>query len=416
MAKNNRISGSRVAWLLTYTPAADEPRLIRQAISLEAAGWRVVVCGYQGRNPVPKSWNFLPLRNNGEVSARTAELMHFLRTIGYRIAVSAKDLRIAARLASKLYYAGLPNWHRDQLAILDHARKHPALAPSLVIAHDYPTCPPAAELKRMFGAKMLVDSHEYMLAARPEDMHWTKNVRPIVRVMQDHYFSIADQVIAVSQGIVDRLNSEQRLRRPARLIRSLPMYEELPFRPVSEQKTLLYHGLIDPARNLDLVIRAAALWKSNARIVLRGPADPEYLATLKALASKLGCENKVAFEEPVPFQDLISAANNADIGYFVYVGGTPQRDFALPNKFFEYCMAGLALMVSDLPAMSELIAEFDMGIVLSDTSPQSIADAVDQLSPVMLERFKRASLEAAKLLCWQKEELEFIDTVDSICT
>jgi glycosyltransferase involved in cell wall biosynthesis len=415
MVTNERPTNSRNAWILTYTPAADEPRVLRQASTLEAAGWKVVVCGYHGRNPVPDSWIFFPLQNDGEVSGRSAHMMHYARTLGFRLAKNAKGGQLLSEVASRLYYAGLPNWQRDRNTILRHAKENPEIAPHLVIAHDYPTCPPAADLKARYGAAMLVDSHEYMLAARPEDPEWMNSVRPIVKVMQDRFFAIADQVITVSPGIVDRLNSEQQLKRPVRLIRSLPKYEAQPFRPVSGAVSFLYHGLIDPARNLDLAIRAAALWKSEASLTIRGPADPGYLSFLRTLAADLGCESKIKIEEPVPFGELISAANKSDVGYFVYTGGTPQRDFALPNKFFEYCMAGLALMVSDLPAMSELTKRFSLGSVLSDLSPQSIADEVDKMTPAKVESFKRASLEAAKSLCWEREEREFLDIVDSIC-
>jgi len=415
MHLSKRQDEHRTVWIITYTPAADEPRVVRQASTLQAAGWSIVVCGYEGRNPVPDDWNFLALKNDGLVTGIAAERMHLARTIGHRIARSANGRRLPSEIASKLYYGGLPNWHRDRIAILEHAERNPSLAPDLVIAHDYPSCPPADGLRRRFGAKMLVDSHEYMLAANPENAQWNDLVRPVVRVMQDYYFSVADQVITVSPGIVDRLNAEQRLKRPAKLIRSLPLYEEQPFRPVAGPPTILYHGLIDPVRNLDLAVRAAALWTTDAQMIMRGPADPDYIAGLRTLAAELGCEKKIRFEPPVPFRDLISAANMADIGYFVYLGGTPQRDFALPNKFFEYCMAGLALMVSDLPAMSQLTRQFGIGTVLSDLSPQSIATAVDGLTEDRINGFKRASLEAAKTLCWQEEERELLEIIGAIC-
>ena len=48
--------GQKTAWIISYTPAAKEPRLIRQAKALEEAGWKVVVLGLPAADPSPPSW------------------------------------------------------------------------------------------------------------------------------------------------------------------------------------------------------------------------------------------------------------------------------------------------------------------------------------------------------------------------
>lgn len=402
----------RTAWLLTFTPASDEPRLLRQARTLVDNGWRVVVCGFDGRAPRPEEWSFLPLTNH-EAYGPVVYAYLSATLVGRRLA--RMDKAALAEVAARLCFHGLPNWRTHHIRILRAAADaEPALRPSLVIAHDYPTCPTADVLARRYGARVIVDSHEYMLGTGEQDPNWRGFERPFVKAMQDHYFARADQVIAVSSGIVDRLNVEQKLKRPVRLVRNLPPYQEQPFRPTSEQPVLLYHGIIDPVRDLDLAIEAAGLWTSGAKLILRGPGDTAYIARLRERAAQLGATDRVAIEGPVLFSEMIRRANEADLGYFVYADGSPQRRFVLPNKFFEYVMAGLACFVSDLPEMSSLVARYNLGVI-APTSPQDIATAVDRLNPRQIDEYKRASLRAAKELCWESEQQVLLDIIEELC-
>lgn len=76
----------------------------------------------------------------------------------------------------------------------------------------------------------------------------------------------------------------------------------------------------------------------------------------------------------------------------------------LPNKFFEYVNAGLALCVSDCPDMAELLNRHDLGVLMKSTSPDDIARAINSLDRAGIDRFKRHSIAAAETLCWEAEQ------------
>jgi glycosyltransferase involved in cell wall biosynthesis len=75
----------------------------------------------------------------------------------------------------------------------------------------------------------------------------------------------------------------------------------------------------------------------------------------------------------------------------------------LPNKFFEYVMAGLALCASDRPEMARLIQQYDLGVTIAAVEPKAIAAAINALDPDRIDRFKRNALAAARELCWERE-------------
>ncbi|MCD6577568.1 MAG: hypothetical protein J7K66_06105, partial [Anaerolineaceae bacterium] len=71
---------------------------------------------------------------------------------------------------------------------------------------------------------------------------------------------------------------------------------------------------------------------------------------------------------------------------------------ALPNKFFDFMMAGLAVAINPLPIMKKLIDEYQLGIILDGRSPHEWANKINSLSIEQIDQFKINSLKAAKML------------------
>jgi glycosyltransferase involved in cell wall biosynthesis len=400
---------TRTAIILTYTPASDEPRVVRQARALCMAGWRVVVIGLAGRAPVPEAWTFVELPAADGAAPKPLDGVR--QRIGRKLARDFPATAPLRDLAAGLCHGGLPRWRLYDAAVKAAARRLGSV--DLVIAHDYPTCPAAEALARAFDAKWIVDSHEYMLAAS-DDPAWRAHERPFVAASQARYFPAADLVMTVSRGIADHLSADYTLQRAPVVIRSLPFYEALPFRPAGSPLTLLYHGVIDRIRDLDIAVRAAALWRSDARLVIRGPSPEGYAAELETLAASLGAASRVVVEPPAPSDEIIRRANAADVGVFVYRDGSPQRRFVLPNKLFEYVTAGLAVVVSDLPEMTRIVREHGVGLALSEATPEALAAAVDGFTPAAVDAYKRASLAAARNLSWEVESRVFLAAVEDV--
>jgi len=111
----------------------------------------------------------------------------------------------------------------------------------------------------------------------------------------------------------------------------------------------------------------------------------------------------------VPLTELVATANECDIGLFGSPDYSPQKRFTAPNKLFEYLMAGLALCVSDLPEMRRVVVEHDLGRLFTSLEPATIAAAINGFTRESIDRYKRRSLEAATILCWEQERKPLID-------
>jgi glycosyltransferase involved in cell wall biosynthesis len=133
-------------------------------------------------------------------------------------------------------------------------------------------------------------------------------------------------------------------------------------------------------------------------LTIRGPGKPDYLQGLAALAAAVGVSARVTMDPPVPTGELVSAAASHDIGLMALPGHSAHNAFALPNKVFEYLMAGLAICVTDLPSMAALVRATGAGVLAGDGSEHAIAAALRDLTPERIDAMKRRALEAAKEL------------------
>jgi glycogen synthase len=406
-------AGERTAWIFSYTGVSNEPRVIRQAQSLVDAAWRVVVFGFDGHSPRPSDWHFVRLPADAPYAIHLFYLMKALRILGIglaRFGIAAPVRRAGARL----YHAAVPNYRWRRSEVRRFQRRNPGLAPDLVISHDYFTADTGHAVARRAGARFVIDCHEYARGQYMHERRWVRHVRPYVAAFQDHYLERADGVTTVCDGIAGLLDREQKLKRPVQVVRSVPFRNIQSFRPTGDRITVLYLGEIFYMRGLHKAVRSMRRWRPEFQLVLRGNGDPGYVEELKRIAAECGVADRLRIEPPVPFDRIVPSANSADIGYFVHKDLSPQKRFVLPNKYFEYVMAGLALCVSDLPEMARLVHEYRFGRLVHAYDEDAIADVINGFDRDAIDEMKRNALRAAEELNWEAEQHRMLSFYESV--
>jgi glycosyltransferase involved in cell wall biosynthesis len=106
--------------------------------------------------------------------------------------------------------------------------------------------------------------------------------------------------------------------------------------------------------------------------------------------------------------DLVREANAFDVGIFIFPSANEHNSYVLPNKIFEYVMAGLAVCVSALPEMMRLVSKHDLGVMVEGMEPMEIAAAINSLNSARVDYFKRNALRAAQRLNWEAEARKLV--------
>ena len=78
---------------------------------------------------------------------------------------------------------------------------------------------------------------------------------------------------------------------------------------------------------------------------------------------------------------------------------------ALPNKFFEYLMAGLPVLTSNIGTFTEYVAQYKVGRTVDPANVEQIAVILsDMISDQnLLEKWHKNALLAAQKLNWDNE-------------
>ena len=389
------------ACIISLTPVTDEPRVIRQAGALLNKGWKVTVCGFKGRQAAPAGW-------------RLIEVTHLPRRRGWLERQALRfDLvasRASRRAACRFYWrhAGYDAIYQ-QIDFVEDSDDW-----DLVIGHDYYTAPLAARIAERRGIPFSIDVHELAREQYMHDRRWVLLDRPWVHRLQKEFMPKAAAVTTICDGIAEALRKDYAFQRPPIVARSTALYQKIDFRPTGETIKVLYHGILSPMRGLEAAIRSVPLWRPEFHLIVRGNGPEEYISSLKALAEQVGASDRVTIDPPVLFGDLIRRANEADIGYFVQEDISFQKRFTLPNKLFEYIMAGLALCIADLPEMARVLRQYDAGRLVPGISAEQIAAVINSFAREDIDAYKRRSLEAAKVLCWENESQAMTAAYDRV--
>jgi glycosyltransferase involved in cell wall biosynthesis len=387
--------------LISDSVIANDPRLHRQGDALIAAGFNVVAVG-QGRTQGGEA-NFpamdWPVRAIKPAPASAPNLARKARRLADVVLQ-----RLSPAHAYDVYWRLNPH-HR---ALAEAAEDVPV---DLWLANDWTSLPVVMDIQRRHGTPFAYDTHELAFDEYAQSLRWRLSMRPVIAAIESEGLRSARFVTCVSYGIAVRLQKFYRLSRHPHVIRNTPRFETGALRRTGPDVSVLYHGVIVPGRALEVSIASVALWRPEFSLTLRGPGEAAYLESLQALAQRLGVGDRVHFAPPVPMTALVEQARVHDVGLFAIKGHSRQNKHVLPNKFFEYAMAGLALCVSDLPEMRALLLHHGLGMLIAEVSPEAIAAAINALDPAQIDAFKANALAAAKELSWEQESQKLVSLV-----
>lgn len=137
--------------------------------------------------------------------------------------------------------------------------------------------------------------------------------------------------------------------------------------------TVLFLGRLVPVKGVDVLVRAAARWRSGARLVIAGAGPAE--AALRALAA--AAPGRIRFAGQLLGGDRDRALAAADVVALPSVRVEGGRTEGLPVVALEAMAAGAALVASDVGGLAELPPATVTRVRPGD--PAALADAVDSL-------------------------------------
>ncbi len=225
-------------------------------------------------------------------------------------------------------------------------------------------------------------------------------------------------VITISQPVADDLRHRYG-GKPAVLVRNMLRYtppvqsdrmREALGLPAST-RIALYQGNLQADRGLDRLVRAGHYLTPNRIIALMGSGPEE--AMLRELVEKENLGDRVKILPAVPYAELLAWTASADLGLIIYpLSYSPNVNLCLPNKLFEFLMAGLPVLASPLVAVQEMLERYDVGQIVQTVEPEPMGKAISAMLDDTdgLSRMRRNALAASRMdLSWEHEQHRLVD-------
>lgn len=405
--------GSRHICLVTPGHLATNPRLVKEADALHAAGYRVsVVAGrfIDWADQADREFDSRPWRVHRTAFGPLAGKRRYLAQ-GIRRRLSRLIHHRSGRLAEWAFHPAIPALTRLACSI----------QADLYIAHNLAALPAAWQAARRHGAKLGFDAEDFHIGEL-SDSPENASARLHIRQIEGRYLPYCDYISAASPGIAEAYAATYSLPLPKVVLNTFPLSTAAPVpEPQPEPKwssVYWFSQTIGPDRGLETAVQAIGLAHTKPRLYLRGNVSPEFASHLLALAARHGASERLVIESPAMPQEMSRLAAAHDLGLAAEVSTTKNHAICLSNKIFTYLLAGLPVLASDTEAQTRLALEFPDVIELYEQgNARSLAAAMDTglSSPSQLLARKRAAWRLGQeRFNWEKEQRNFLAIVSGV--
>jgi len=279
--------------------------------------------------------------------------------------------------------------------------------PDVVNAHALSALPIALIAKSILKNNVVYDAHEL-----ETERNGSQGFRgSISKFIERKLIKHVDMMLVVSESIADWYVEEYKIKRPT-VVLNVPNRRELKtnnhFREQlnirDDQVILLYQGGLMTGRGVHLILDAFKA-RNDDQIVAVFMGYGQLEADIKTAAKQY--ENIYFFPAVAP-QVVLEYTASADIGISLIENTCLSYYYCMPNKLFEYAMAGLPVLVSNMKDMSALVTQNVMGAVISDFTPTGINKALDEFLQKDLSQMKTNAYRVAIENSWEEQEKKML--------
>ncbi|MBT2686422.1 glycosyltransferase [Bacillus sp. ISL-37] len=262
--------------------------------------------------------------------------------------------------------------------------------------------------------KIIYDAHEY----QTEIIGLNGLRKKLTMIVEKSLIKYVDEVITVSESIANEYVNNYKIKKP-KLVFNCPNYSDPQtsniFRELyslsRDKKIFLYQGGLSAGRGIEqmLDVFTSSSIHPNATLIMMGYGPLE-----KKVRRYADDYNNIFYKEAVSPKDLLKYTSSADVGFLMTENSCLNNYFSLPNKLFEYIMAGLPVISNDLPEVRNLINRYNFGWLIEEQSVESIVSLVNELVEKDLSEYAVNSKKMSINYSWEVQEKTLLDAYRNV--
>ncbi|HMB00275.1 MAG TPA: glycosyltransferase [Spirochaetota bacterium] len=289
---------------------------------------------------------------------------------------------------------------------------------------DLNALPIGVIIKKIFNkkARLVYDAHEH-----ETERAGLKGIEKIIcKIVEKLLIKYADAVITVSESIAAAYADLYHIKKPA-LILNTPLYQKTPvhsnifrktFAIKKKQPIFLYQGGLSKGRGIEMMLHTFQ--------ALHLPSEPAQLehypvivfmgyGPLTPLISSASRKyNNIYLHQAVKPDVLVEYTASADFGLSIIEDSCLSYRYCLPNKIFEYIMAEIPVIASNLYEMKKLVEANNVGITIKENSPKELQNAVEKAVKLNKNAFQAGIKQLKTVYNWEQQENKLLKTYDQL--
>lgn len=285
----------------------------------------------------------------------------------------------------------------------------------LVIANDVETLPLA--FMASANQKVLLDAHEYAPRHFEDRLWWRVFFKGMNNFLCRKYIPRLSGMMTIGEGLAKEYERNFGTR-PVVITNATSYHELEPSDTTPGQIRLVYHGIANPSRRIELMVEMMKHLDDRFRLDLILMTSEFASGNTKRyiwnLNEAIKTDERIRILPQLASNEVVTFINNYDVGVFLLPPVNFNYANTLPNKLFEYIQARLAIAVGPTPEMAAVVRKYNNGVVAEDFNPTSLAAKLSGLDTDTLMAFKRRSGSAAKELSAENNRSIFLQTIDRI--
>ncbi len=281
----------------------------------------------------------------------------------------------------------------------------------IIHCHDLNTLPVGFIIKKFFNKKVKVvyDAHEH----ETEIQGLVGAKKTFLKIIEKFLIKYADKVITVSNAIAEDYIRLYNIPKPA-LVLNTPIYQKIDKKDIfrrelgidKDQTIFLYQGGFSTGRGIEILLETFQNMQKEKGsdtlplcIVFMGYGPLENL--VKHAAKEY--EN-IYFYPAVTPEVLLNYTSSADFGIIFYENSCLNHDYCSPNKMFEYLMADIPVIASNLYEMKKLVQSNNIGIIAEENTVKSLKEAIVKSTILDQNELRKNIQIIKKIYNWGEQE------------
>lgn len=299
--------------------------------------------------------------------------------------------------------------------------------PSVLHVHDLPLAMVAIHFGRLYHLPVILDLHEDYPAIL--EQWYKKNISgltvrnpKLARIFEIICLKLVNRIIVIGDEHKLKLIRSGIPGRKIHVVENTPILNKyLNIRTDFRKKivknhsyNICYFGIINPERNLDLVIDSLPriINKINhVKLMIIG--DGPHLESLKKHAQKRSVENYIDFFGWVDTNDAITIIQKCDVCIIPHLVNSAMN-IGVPNKLFEYMAIGKPVVISNSISSSKIVKLTQCGEIYMENNAISFSEAIFKVFKSKIKYGQNGKNAIISKFNWEKTEIKLLSIYEGL--